>query len=133
MSKYEKEFNKNLMIWNRERSVNILFDCYEEEEISENQITAYDEFVQNIRYNQELSYQAFEKYCIENYPETIPEDGFDNIYKYLLPDMIYVKNDYLGRKVIGFICKFKLDMENGLAVKFVDGAVEEVGPNQIVL
>lgn len=129
----ECEFSKNLMIWNRERTVNIMFDCYEEEEISEEQISAYEEFIENIEHNQKLAYQAFEKYCVENYSEDIPEDGFDNIYKYLLPDMIYVKRDYQDRKVIGFICRFKLDMENGLAVKFVDGAVEEVGPNQIVL
>ncbi len=133
MSKYEKDFNRMLTIWGMERQINILFDCYDDEEITDSQEKAYDDFIKNIENNQELAYKAVEKYCIEYYPEDIPKEGFDNIFRYLVPDVIYIKRDKQSRGVIGFICKFKFDMENGLAVRFVDGAVEAVGPNQIVL
>ena len=65
--------------------------------------------------------------------EDVPKEGFDNIFRYLVPDVIYIKRDKQSRGVVGFICKFKYDMENGLADKFVDDAVVDVGANQIVL
>ena len=133
MSKYQKDFVKKLAIWGRELSINIIFDCYEDEIITQVQEYTLDSYLNNQdEYNKE-AFLAFQTYCINEYPDEFSNVGFDNIFKYIIPNMIYIKNDYLNREMFGIICKFKYDLENDIACVFINGKIDSVGPNTVIL
>ena len=61
------------------------------------------------------------------------ENKISNIFRYAVPKMIYISKDPNKKKVVGLICHFTFDEENGIAVKFVDGKITEIGGDYIIL
>ena len=116
------------MIWGREFELKVIYDCYGGEEVLPIQKDVYEAFVKDsgVICN---SKEAVEKYCLEENREEIGTDQIDNIFKYVIPQSIFVKRD--GR--IALLCKYKYDMEHGIAVVFKDGKFIEVGSQDIIL
>lgn len=67
-----------------------------------------------------------------DYFEHLKINEIDNIFKYVVPVVIHVTQDFRDNR-IGLICKFKCDIENGLCVVFKDGKIENVGYDYVLL
>lgn len=133
MSKYTIENDREYEIWGRNCKVNLVFDCYAGEEIDEVQEETIADFEDNLEPYTRCGLEAIKKYIIENYKSNIDDATIPNIFKYVVPKTVYVSKDPSKKKVIGILCHFRFDDEDGLAVKFVDGQVAEVGGEQIIL
>lgn len=133
MNDLQSESKKTVNIWGRNCEINIVFDCFKEEAIDDCQKQAYDEFMKNWEKMMDSAYAQLEKYCTENYSEQIGGHSFDNIFKYIIPRCLYIQKTPDKTKIIGLLCKFKFDAENGIAVKFQNNKAVEVGGEQIAL
>lgn len=133
MSKYAIENDREYEIWGRRCKVKLIFDCYAGEDIDAIQEESIDDFEANIESYTQRGLKEIKKYIVENYKRNIDDLTIPNIFKYVVPKTVYVSKDPSKKKVIGILCYFKFDDEDGIAVKFVDGQVEEVGGEQIIL
>lgn len=129
MSDYLKEDKRIMKIWGRECEVEIIFDCFDDEDITLTQKKAYQDFINAFDSKMKEAYEAFEKYCKQENNCNIS----DNIFKYVVPKTIYIQRSPKDEKVIGFICYYKYDSENNIAIKFVNNTIADIGGEQIVL
>ena len=73
--------------------------------------------------------EEVKKYCLAKDGDVIEGKKIDNIFKYVVPEKIFVKRD--GR--VALMCRYKFDMEQGIAVVFEEGKKVEVGSQDIIL
>ena len=127
----QEESKQKVKIWGREFEIDVIFRCYKGQEIDDIQLAAYQDFIDHWDEYMEAAYKAFEEYCAEEYSEEIGEK-FDNIFRYLIPRLLYIQKAWDDSRMVGFECYFKLDLENNLAAKFVNGQIVEIGGEQII-
>ena len=133
MSKYESTQEIKKTIWGRELDISLNFAGYSG--VSDNQISAYEEFESNFDGMMDGAKKSVIEYCFAEYKDFFEQQGvkeIDNIFKYVVPVVIHVSQDFRDNR-IGLICKFKCDLENGLCVVFKDGKIENVGYDYVVL
>lgn len=118
-------------VWGREFELEIVWDCFPGEQITEIQKQAHANFMQNSEKFFSDSFEAIKKYCLREYTNEVGE--FDNIFKFVLPVAVLIKRSVTQKRVVGLLCNFRFDIEHGLAVKFVDESVDEVGSQDIIL
>ena len=120
-----------IMIWNREFSLPIEYDCYEDEEITKEQLAALESFSNHTDWINH-SKQYVEQYCkraILADKETLEKD---NIFSYIKPDYIFVNRDKEHPKV-AIMCKYRYEPEHGLAIVFSSIGEITVGIQDIIL
>lgn len=123
--------NKTLNIWGRDFDLEIYFDCYTGEKISIEQKEALDLFLQN----PQLISEAKEKviaYCLKRNAAEIG-GTIENIFKYVIPQSIYVQKSPDNARVVGLMCAYRFNPEDGLAVVFRNEAYHEVGSQNIII
>lgn len=118
----------NISIWNREFDLKVLYDCYVGEQVLEEQKEALNKFAADKK-TIESSKIFTEKYCLSQNKNEIGADEIDNIFKYVIPESIFVKRDCR----VAIMCRYKFDTEHGIAVVFYNGKFSEVGSQDIVL
>ena len=118
----------NITIWNRDFDLKVLYDCYAGEEVLGEQKDALKEFASNKKMI-EASKSSVEKYCLSQNKDEIGADEIDNIFKFVIPERIFVKRD--GR--VALLCRYKFDEEHGIAVVYKDGKITEIGNEDIIL
>ena len=102
-----------MTFWGRKFRLNIIFDCYSDEEIIDLQKEA-EQKLDDIDF--ESSLKAVKKYCLED--ENLQgEKEINNIFKYVIPTGIFIVRDKKKRK-IALLCDYKYDPEHGIAVLF---------------
>lgn len=118
-------------VWGREFELDVVLQHFPGEEVTDIQKQAYDNFISNSQMFFTECFEAIKNYCLREYKDEVGE--FDNIFRYVVPVAVFVKNSVTQRRVVGLLCNFRLDIEHGLAVKFVDERVDEVGSQDIIL
>ncbi|MCM1054552.1 MAG: hypothetical protein NC394_03420 [Bacteroides sp.] len=118
-------------IWGREFSLPIEYDCYEGETVTEEQINAVSHF------SAHLEWIANSKGCVETFcKEQVMKDEKNskknNIFSYIKPERIFVKRDKKHHRV-ALMCKYRYDLEHGLAVVFSSDGEITVGIQDIIL
>lgn len=126
-----KEQVNKFNIWGRELDIKVVYDCYDNEEVIDNQIKAYEEFVKNSENIFEEVYKKLQIYCKENYREQL-EENIDNIFKYIMPKTLYIKRSEEDR-IVAILCNLKFDIEHGLAVVIKNEQVVNIGNQDIIL
>lgn len=121
--------NLNIKIWNREFDLPVVFDCFDDEEIIENQKSAVNAFLDA---NLDESFEEIKSFCLKNNGDDIGTDVIDNIFKYVMPKSIYVPRDKRNR-IIAIMCDYKFDIEHGIAVVFVNNKFLKVVPQDDIL
>ena len=116
-----------MKIWDRDFDLKVIYDCYAGEEILEEQKEALRKFSSDKK-TIELSKEYVEKYCMNQNKEEIGSDRIDNIFKYVIPESIFVKRD----GCVAILCKYRYDEEHGIAVVFNNGQFKEVGSQDII-
>lgn len=106
---------QELTIWGRKFNLDVVFDCYAGEQPTDTQKQALQNLV-NSNLDFEQVKQNIKTYCL-GYDPTIV---LNNIFKYVVPQAIYLKRTKDTSRVVGIMCAFKLDIEHGLAIVFKD-------------
>lgn len=118
----------NINIWQRDFDIEEVYDIYQGETVSKQQEDALAEFCKNKAMIAESQHEV-EKYCLSENENDIGEKSISNIFKYVVPESIFVKRD--GR--VAIMCKYKFDLEHGLAIVFKKGKLDQIGKQDIVL
>lgn len=119
-------------IWGRNIDLEIIYDCFEGEEITTIQKDTLKELKDNAAEIFNRAYISIRDYCLNNYSEQITDD-FENIFRYIKPKQIYIKRSVTNKRIAGLLCSFRFDTENGLAVYIEEGKVIKVGTQDIIL
>ena len=119
------------IIWERFFSLPIEYDCYEGEKVSEGQIQAIERFIAHVEWI-EQSKSIVEKYCKEQVLSDDENPKKDNIFSYIKPECLFVKRDEENPR-IALMCKYRYDLEHGLAIVFASDGTITVGLQDIIL
>lgn len=112
-----------MTIWGRQFVLDVIYDCYEGEEITKLQQEAYDEFISNSSIVDAVL-DRVKNYCLEdeNMNDT---DSIQNIFKYVIPKSIFIERNE-ENKVVALLCDYRFDNEHGIAIVFENGAFKEI-------
>lgn len=120
-----------LKIWNREFHLDVIYDCYAEENVTSLQIETFNYLNKNNNFISN-TLENVKEYCVDNYGSAITLSDLSNIFKYVVPKSIFIKRDDQNH-VFALMCHFKLDMEHGLALVFRENKLIEIGEENIIL
>ena len=118
-------------IWGRKFTLPVEYDCYEGEEVTKAQIQALKNFRSHTEWI-EKSRSIVEKYCREQVMSDDENPKKDNIFSYIKPECLFVKRDKENPR-IAMMCKYRYDLEHGLAVVFSSDGEVTVGMQDIIL
>lgn len=121
---------QKLTIWSRNFDLDIEYDVFEGETITEQQEKALSSFLDNASILDACKSKV-EKYCVTNSNGQI--DKVDNIFKYVIPRALYVVRNNDEKRTVALMCNFKFDMEHGMAIVFENESLSEIGEEGIVL
>lgn len=119
------------IIWGRSFTLPVEYDCYEGEEVTKAQIQALKNFRSHTEWI-EKSRSIVEKYCREQVMSDKENAKKDNIFSYIKPECLFVKRDKENPR-IAMMCKYRYDLEHGLAVVFSSDGEVTVGMQDIIL
>lgn len=132
MSKIREEMKKTYNIWGRDLDIDVIFECYGKDSVTEAQVATFNKFERDSGKYFNEAYVVLEKYVIEKYTDCLDNGRIDNIFKYIVPRELFFKQYTEDKDCFGLICHFKFDQENGIAVRFVGEKITKVGPEQII-
>ena len=107
------------------------YDCYECEEVTKAQIQALKRFKSHTEWI-EQSKSIVEDYCREQVMSDDENHKKDNIFSYIKTACLFVKRDKENPR-IAMMCKYRYDLEHGLAVVFSSDGEVTVGMQDIIL
>lgn len=118
-------------IWGRSFTLPVEYDCYEGEEVTKSQIQALKRFKSHTEWIAQ-SKSIVEEYCREQVMSDDKNAKKDNIFSYIKPECLFVKRDKENPR-IAMMCKYRYDLEHGLAVVFSSDGEVTVGMHDIIL
>ena len=121
----------SMIIWEREFNLNMYFQSCADKTMLEKQTIAYNAFLKS-EGAIAAALPKLKAYIEKNYSTRIPEKQISNIFKYVIPKMIFVPKQS-GGNAIALMCDFKFDLEHGLALVFVNEQLKEIGSQDIIL
>ena len=104
---------------------------FDDTKVTDEQINALDMFLKK----SELITKSKEnviKFCLKKVNEDKTNQKKDNIFSYIKPEAIFVKRDEKNPRV-ALMCKYKYDLEHGLAIVFDYKGNIKVGLQDIIL
>lgn len=116
-------------IWNREFELDVVYECYQGEEVLDSQRKAFEQLYNTNVIDTSLE---FVKKYVENTADSQIALPIDNIFKYVMPRSIFVPHCKASSQ-IAIMCDYKFDIEHGIAVVFEDGKYKEIGTQDIIL
>lgn len=118
-------------IWDRDFSLEVVYDCNSDETVTNEQMKAEKEFVSHPEWLAKAK-STIEGYCKAKVMADDENKKKDNIFSYIKPHYLLIKRNEEHPRV-ALMCKYRYDPEHGLAIVFsYDGEVE-VGPQDIIL
>ena len=124
--------NYNLNVWGRDFELPVVFDCYKDETVLPEQELALTQFLAAT----DLLSSCLDKvktYCEKQNPAQFEHAHIDNIFKYVIPQQIYVQRTNDKSRIVALMCAYKFFPENGLAIVFKNEMFEAIGSQDIVL
>lgn len=120
----------NCKIWNREFSLEVVFDIYKGEAVTEKQNEALEVFQKKA---ESLLSDTSDicKYCLKKNKDDIPGATIENVFKYVIPQKLYVCRS--EKRKVALLCAYKFDAEHGIAVVFENEKLLTIDQQDIVL
>lgn len=118
----------SLTIWGRIFEINVIFDCYAGETPTITQQQALKNFIALPDLLDSVRGKV-EKYCKEKDSTII----VDNIFKFVIPQTLFVQRTKNNARVVGVMCAFKLDLEHGMAIVFKNEKFDQIGAQDVIL
>lgn len=120
-------------VWEREFELNVVYDCLDGEDVLPTQNDALIKFLSAAPRLIDDAKQSVEEYCIKHDAEDIGSTPIVNIFKYVIPKSIYIQRTTDGSRIVGLMCAYKFDIDNGIAIVFKNETLERVGTQNIIL
>lgn len=120
----------NCKIWNRDFNLDVVYDVYKGESVTEIQKKAFDEFQKNID-SLLTDTSKISAYCLKQNKDEIPGGVIENIFKYVIPQKIYICRE--NRRKVALLCAYKFDLEHGIAIVFENEKQVAIGQQDLVL
>ena len=117
---------RRVNIWGVLKDIEIDYDVYSNESISNIQSDALEKF-----FNSDIK-EIKDDTFIKDYIKDNFDISVEDIFEYVTPQTIYVENNQ-SERVVALLCDFSLDEENGLAIVFNNEIFSEIGPQDIIL
>ena len=125
--------NCAMEIWGRSLDIEIIFDCYADEEILESQRTACKMFLQNASELLSEALPQVEQYCLKNNRAEIGADRIENIFRYVKPKTLFVKRSRDDIRRAAVICAYRFNPDDGLAIVFQNEKLVDIGSENIII
>lgn len=122
--------NKTIKVWGHDFNLKVIFDTYDDEDITSIQREAIEAFV-DVADELLSSCEEIKKYCIENNSEKI-SGTIENIFKYVVPVSIYVEHNK-KKRVVSLLCNYRFDEEHGIALTYENEKLKHIGSQDDVL
>ena len=113
--------NKSLKIWNRDFNLKVVFDCFDNEEITETQKQSIEDFLKNSTIYSDP--RKILEYCKKD-DNTI--DVGSNPFRYVMPKSLYVVRTTDNTRVVAILCDYKFDVEHGIAVIYKNEKFDKI-------
>lgn len=120
----------DICIWGRDFSVPVDFNCYAGEFPLPEQADAISYFLNRPEWLEKARHSV-ELYCREDVMEDAENNKKDNVFSYIKPQGFFVRREKKPR--VALMCKYRYDIEHGLAVVFAPDGSITVGPQDIIL
>lgn len=124
--------HKMVSVWGRSFELEVIFDCYTGEEVLLSQQEALKVFLDHLNLIEEAK-AAVESYCLKRNGEEISDKRIDNIFRFVLPKSLYIQRRKDNARVVGLMCDYKFNPDDGLCVVFENEKLKEVGSQNVVL
>ena len=119
-----------ICIWGRDFSIPVEYNCYVGESLLPEQTDAINEFLKHPEWLEKAKHLV-EQYCHEQVMDDTENSKKDHVFSYIKPQVFFVKHEKKPR--IALMCKYRYDMEHGLAVVFTTDGGITAGPQDIIL
>ena len=123
----------SLMVWGRPLELEIVYDCYSDEEILDNQVISYDEFMKNAVKLLDDVLPTVKKYCLQLNKSEIGEEHISNIFKYVVPQKIFIKRTDVTVRKVAILCAYRFNPDDGIAIVFQNEKFYDISSNNIIL
>lgn len=120
-----------ITIWEREFVLPVEFEYYDEEVETKEQLDALKKFDLHPEWITDAK-SFVEKFCFEKVRDDEVNFKKDNIFSYVKPEYVFVKRDKKNARV-ALMCKYRYDLEHGLAVVFASDGSVSVGLQDMIL
>lgn len=120
-----------ITIWGRDFVLPVEFEYYDEEVETTEQIDALKKFDLHPEWITGAK-RFVEKFCFEKVRDDEENLKKDNIFSYVKPEYVFVKRDKKNARV-ALMCKYRYDLEHGLAVVFTSDGDVSVGLQDMIL
>ena len=112
----------DLMIWGREFTLPIDYNCYDGETETDEQFKALERLLNHKDWIDEAKSRV-EAYCKDDVMDDEENNKKDNIFSYIKPECIFIKHEDFNPR-IAIMCKYRYDLEHGLSIVFsTDGQI----------
>ena len=120
---------KKTKIWGRIFELEIVYDCYTGEKVTKEQKQAYKWFCKHPEWIDKAKTYV-EGYCKDAVNNDIENQKKDNVFSYIKPTEVYINR---CENLVAIMCKYKYDLEHGLAIVFDHDGNITVGIQDIIL
>lgn len=118
-------------LWGRQLELEVIYDLLGDEEVSKNQTEALQALTKTWHVVED-SLEAVKQYCRADERSDIKDDEITNIFKYVVPQALYVERSERAR-LVGLLCAYRFDPEHNLAILFENEQLKEIGSEDILL
>lgn len=120
----------NISIWERMFSLPVEYDCYDDEVVTDAQKNAIKVLTIHPEWIVAAKAQVV-SFCKEEVLADDENNKKDNIFSYIKPSYLFVKREDNPR--VALMCKYRYDIEHGLAIVFATDGSVTVGLQDIIL
>ena len=120
-----------ITIWGRDFELAKIYECHKDEEVTPEQLKAYDCFVSNPEWLENAK-TLVEEYAKASVLADDTNKKKESIFSYVIPDYILIKR-YDDNPRVALMCKYKYEPEHGLAIVFTNTGEIEIGIQDIIL
>ena len=122
---------ENIITWGRRFELEVIFDCYPDETVLPIQEETLAMFL-NMEKEIADSETMVKEYCIRNYSDRLEEDTISNIFRYVIPEYIFIKRNP-EKHIAALLCRDRFNSEHGMAVIFKEKKLFQIGTQDSIL
>ena len=123
--------NVEMSIWGREFSMPVEFERFAAGPVTETQIEVLHQFLAHTDWIVKAE-KMVNDYCKKAVMDDRTNDKKENVFSYIKPHYLFVKQNR-EHPQIAIMCKYRYDMEHGLAIVFSHDGKITVGIQDIIL
>ena len=123
--------SQEMILWGRVFELKVEFEVYADESVLPSQEEALKKLLDHWD-AVEGSLDDLKGYCLSENGTEIGSDHIDNIFRYISPTTLYVLRDPEPR-VVSLLCEYRFDPEHGIALRFENEQLTEIGFQDIAL